>query len=119
MPSNGKVASASSSMWKMITSWPENRSRCRALQDRLGIGQQVAEDHHQAAMADHAGDLVQACLDLRLTRGLEPGQQRKDVAELGPLAPRRQALADLLVEGDQARPGLAGGSSGSRAPPPD
>ena len=72
------------------------------LQDRLGVAQQVAEDHDQAAVADHAGDLVQAGLDVGLARRLELGQQREDVAELRPLAPRRQALADLLVEGDQA-----------------
>ena len=33
---------------------------------------------------------------------LELGKQRQDIAELRPLAPRRQALANLLVERDQA-----------------
>ena len=37
-------------------------------QDRLGVAQQVAEEHHQAAMPDHAGDLVQARLDVRRPR---------------------------------------------------
>ncbi len=88
------------------------------LQDRLGVAQQVAEEHDQAAVPEHAGDLVQARLDLGRPGRLELGQERQDVAELRPLAPRRQALADLLVEGDQAHRDLAGGSSGSREPPP-
>ena len=45
---------------------------------------------------------MQALVDVRLARRLQPGQKRQDVAELRPLAPRRQALAHLLVEGDQA-----------------
>ena len=35
-----------------------------ALQDRLGVAQQVAEEHDQAAVPDHAGDLVQAGFDI-------------------------------------------------------
>ncbi len=53
-------------------------------------------------MADHPGDLVQALGDRRLARRPQPGEQREDVPELRPLALGRQALADLLVERDQA-----------------
>ena len=102
IPSKGKRASASSRMWKMIRSWPANRSRWRAFKIGSGVAQQVAEEHDQAAMPDHAGDLVQALRDLGRSGRLELGQQRQDIAELRPLAPRRQALPDLLVEGDQA-----------------
>src|SRR5208337_3674384 len=71
-------------------------------QNRLGVGQQVTEDHDQAAVADHAGDLVQAGFDIGLAGGLEPGKQGQNVAELRALAPRREALTNLLVERDQA-----------------
>ena len=38
------------------------------LEDRLEVAEQVAEEHDQAAVPDHAGDLVQALGDLGLAR---------------------------------------------------
>ena len=35
------------------------------LEDRVGVAQQVAEEHDQAPVPDHAGDLVQALGDRR------------------------------------------------------
>src|SRR5262249_48422256 len=70
-------------------------------EDRFGLAEQVAEDHDQAAVPEHARDLVQARLDLGGPLRPEPRQQRQDVAQLRTLATRRQALRDLLVEGDQ------------------
>ncbi len=71
-------------------------------QHRCGVRQEVAENHDQAAMPHHAGDLMQARFDVGFAGRLELGEQREDIAKLRPLAPRRQALADLLIEGDQA-----------------
>ena len=56
-------------------------------QHRIGVGQQVAEDHHQAAMPDHAGDLQQAGLDIGLAGGLELGQQREHLPSCDRLLP--------------------------------
>ncbi len=61
-------------------------------EDRFRVAQQVAEEHDQAAMPEHAGDLVQTRLELGRSLGLELGQERKDVAELRTLAARREAL---------------------------
>ncbi len=51
MPSKGNCTSASSRTWNRITSCPPCRSRCRACEDRLRLGQQVGKDHHQAGVA--------------------------------------------------------------------
>ena len=77
----------------MIRSCPREPQPVDRLEDRVRVAQQVAEEHDQAAVPEHAGDLVQARLDLGGPLRLELGQQRQDVAELRPLAPRRQALA--------------------------
>ena len=42
------------------------------LQDRLGLAQQIGEEHDQAAVLEHAGDLEQAGLDVSGSRRLEP-----------------------------------------------
>ena len=45
---------------------------------------------------------LQARLDHRRSSGLELGEKRQDIAELRPFAGWCQALANLLIEGDQA-----------------
>ncbi len=70
-------------------------------QDRFRVCQQIAEEHHQPAMPDHAGDLVQTRLEVRRSRRLQLGEDRQDVPELRPLARRGEALPDLLIERHQ------------------
>ena len=67
----------------------------------VGISQQVAEDHQQAAVTYHRGDPGQVRTDLGQTPGLRTSQQSQHVGQLGPLAPSRQAGTDRLVKSDQ------------------
>ena len=66
------------------------------LKDRSGVAKQIGEDHHQAVVPQHGGNLRQALGDVGRPGRLELGQVGENVAELGAFALGGETVADVL-----------------------
>src|SRR5262245_21944455 len=72
------------------------------LEYRPRLLEQVREEHDQALVAEHRGQLRDALGDVGFPRRLEVGQVGQDVTQLRPLALGRNYVAELLVERNHA-----------------